>query len=100
MLASGRLTKQKGFDLLLDAWKLTKERHNGWKLRIIGSGKMKAMLEKKLFRLTTEEFIYDILRSEYYACMKQKGTGSVVKCKGFTTDGYLVAKLVQVTLIA
>ena len=67
VLASGRLTKQKGFDLLLDAWNLTKERHNGWKLRIIGSGKMKAILEEKIRKYGLNDTVEMIASSDNMA---------------------------------
>lgn len=37
-LAVGRLTYQKGFDLMLEAWKIVEERLDTWKLVIVGSG--------------------------------------------------------------
>jgi glycosyltransferase involved in cell wall biosynthesis len=37
-LAVGRLTYQKGFDLLLAAWKPVTEQHPDWTLQIVGSG--------------------------------------------------------------
>ncbi|TNG99297.1 glycosyltransferase family 4 protein, partial [Pasteurellaceae bacterium Phil31] len=45
-LAVGRLTYQKGFDLLLEAWKeaLPVLTANGWKLRIVGDGEDKKNL--------------------------------------------------------
>lgn len=38
VLAMGRLTYQKGFDLLIDAWALVCENNSDWTLRIVGSG--------------------------------------------------------------
>lgn len=38
VIAVGRYTKQKGFDLLLHAWKIVYEEHPDWHLNIYGSG--------------------------------------------------------------
>jgi glycosyltransferase involved in cell wall biosynthesis len=38
VIAVGRYTKQKGFDLLLQAWKIVCDRHPDWHLNIYGSG--------------------------------------------------------------
>ncbi|WP_318435532.1 glycosyltransferase family 4 protein [Photobacterium leiognathi] len=38
VLAAGRLTVQKGFDLLLESWALVIKQRQDWTLRIIGSG--------------------------------------------------------------
>ncbi|WP_074428711.1 glycosyltransferase family 4 protein [Edwardsiella tarda] len=46
ILAVGRLTYQKGFDLLLQAWSLFSKKFPDWRLRIIGDGEDKSMLEK------------------------------------------------------
>ncbi|MER6951229.1 glycosyltransferase [Nonomuraea sp. NPDC000554] len=46
VIAIGRLTKVKGFDLLLRAWQLVSAAHPGWTLRIVGSGPERARLLK------------------------------------------------------
>jgi glycosyltransferase involved in cell wall biosynthesis/membrane-associated phospholipid phosphatase len=44
VLAIGRLTKVKGYDLLLRAWEQVSLTHPGWTLRIVGSGAERARL--------------------------------------------------------
>jgi len=57
VLAIGRLVKQKGFDMLLDAWTKVENRNSGWKLRIIGSGPMLALLLDKIKLYNLEDSI-------------------------------------------
>lgn len=38
VISVGRLTYQKGYDLLIDAWKLVNARYPDWKLTIVGGG--------------------------------------------------------------
>lgn len=45
VLAVGRLSYEKGFDLLLDAWKIVCQKHPDWMLNIVGTG----LEEQKLF---------------------------------------------------
>lgn len=45
VISVGRFVEEKGFDLLLEAWLMVKERR-GWRLSIIGYGKLKEELEK------------------------------------------------------
>lgn len=55
VLAVGRLEKEKGFDLLLEAWEIIEKKNFDWSLKIIGEGSQKDCLEtiireKKLYR--------------------------------------------------
>lgn len=53
-LAVGRLTYQKGFDLLLQAWAQVAPLHPDWRLRIVGEGDDEGMLEKLRSELNIE----------------------------------------------
>ena len=44
----GRLTEQKGFDLLIPIWKIVSESYPDWRLVIVGEGEQKAMLEEEI----------------------------------------------------
>ncbi|MGB9406624.1 MAG: glycosyltransferase family 4 protein [Terracidiphilus sp.] len=44
VLAMGRLSHEKGFDLLLEAWSLAIQRLPDWSLRIVGDGQMRDQL--------------------------------------------------------
>jgi glycosyltransferase involved in cell wall biosynthesis len=46
VIAAGRIVRQKGFDMLLDAWAIVSERHSDWHLTIYGQGD-KSALEKQ-----------------------------------------------------
>ena len=48
VLAVGRLHEQKGFDLLLQAWKVIEQKHPEWTLRIVGEGPKHSELEKQI----------------------------------------------------
>lgn len=51
VLCVGRLTHQKGLDLLLDVWAMRSDAHKGWKLVIVGDGQDEAALKAQAERL-------------------------------------------------
>jgi glycosyltransferase involved in cell wall biosynthesis len=51
LIAAGRLVKQKGFDLLLDAFGKVSARHPDWQLWIFGSGEKRDSLAAQIDRL-------------------------------------------------
>ena len=54
VIAVGRYTYQKGFDLLIEAWRIVIEKHADWTLNIYGSGETKAFQEQ-IIRLGIEK---------------------------------------------
>lgn len=55
LLAAGRLTRQKGFDLLLQAFAKLRDRHPSWTLAIAGEGEERAALEAQIISLGLQE---------------------------------------------
>jgi glycosyltransferase involved in cell wall biosynthesis len=58
ILAIGRLSEQKGFDLLIDAWSKISNRLPDWFLRIVGEGEMRdKLIEQSKFLHLNHNFI-------------------------------------------
>ena len=56
-LAVGRLTNQKGFDLLINAWKIFEKNDKCWTLTIVGDGEDRDKLEKLAKGLKRIKFV-------------------------------------------
>lgn len=48
IFAAGRLTKVKGFDLLIKSWKLLEDKYPKWKVLVAGEGRDRKKLEKEI----------------------------------------------------
>ncbi|KJG02567.1 glycosyltransferase family 4 protein [Photobacterium angustum] len=57
VLSAGRLTYQKGFDLLLESWALVIKQRSDWTLRIVGSGEDYDALQSQAKRLKLEQSV-------------------------------------------
>ncbi|MCR5050210.1 MAG: glycosyltransferase [Paludibacteraceae bacterium] len=57
VLAVGRLHEQKGFDLLLHAWKPIENNYPDWMLRIVGEGPQQDVLEKQIRKLSLHHVV-------------------------------------------
>lgn len=57
VLAVGRLHEQKGFDLLLQAWKKIENQYTDWTLRIVGEGPKRADLENQIHDLQLQHVV-------------------------------------------
>ncbi len=58
LIAVGRLDRQKGFDLLIEAFAQIKDRHNEWTLTIFGEGPERPELESLRGRLALEGRVF------------------------------------------
>lgn len=48
IISIGRLTEQKGFDILIDVWKKVNKKHSNWILEIYGEGSLRKELQDKI----------------------------------------------------
>ncbi|WP_026889079.1 glycosyltransferase family 4 protein [Clostridium beijerinckii] len=90
ILSVGRLVQeQKGFDLLLDAYKIVSKKHPNWKLIIVGDGPDKEKLENKILELqlvnnveirpfTTNVNYYYLNSSIFVSSSRWEGFGLVI----------------------
>lgn len=55
IISVGRLVDQKGYDMLIDVWKIVNQKYPDWSLEIYGEGNERKKLEEKINRLKLEE---------------------------------------------
>ena len=62
VLAVGRLSHEKGFDLLLDAWEITSKKHADWVLHIVGTGaeEQKLFIKSESLRINHKVFFHGL----------------------------------------
>lgn len=48
VISVGRLSEEKGFDMLIDAWKIVAEKYPDWELNIYGEGELKNSIENQI----------------------------------------------------
>ena len=58
VITVGRYSEEKGFDLLLYAWKKVYEKHKDWNLNIFGCGILKDQYEKQINELDLSDVIH------------------------------------------
>ena len=72
-LAIGRLTKQKGFDLLIESWSIARKNLHSWSLLIVGDGPELSFLEQLRNKLQLNDEVFfvsstDKISNYYLAC--------------------------------
>ena len=71
VLAVGRLTTQKGFDRLLQAWSSIGPERCGWRLAIVGAGELESALKAQARELgLTEEVDFIVPQKDIFALYK------------------------------
>ena len=58
VMAAGRLTYQKGFDMLINAWQEVKKKYPDWILRIFGEGEQRKFLQEKIKSMGLEGYVF------------------------------------------
>lgn len=73
IIAVGRLEMQKGFDLLIEAWKIVEPHCRDWKLFIYGEGTMRESLQQKIDDFNLSHVFLSGFSENIQAEMKKSG---------------------------
>lgn len=74
ILTIGRLAPQKGYDMLIEAWKIVSYNNPDWKLYIVGDGKDEQMLKKQAKILSISDSIHFIPATNNIECYFKKAS--------------------------
>lgn len=58
VIAVGRLTSQKGFDILLNIWSIVEKKQPDWTLEILGEGELKNALKEQCEKLDLKRVVF------------------------------------------
>lgn len=84
IIAAGRLTYQKGYDLLIRAWSLVADKFQDWRLIILGSGEDEQLLREMISKqvpdgrlqlITYSERIFDYYNKASLFCLSSRFEG-------------------------
>jgi len=70
MITVGRLTYQKGYDMLLDAWHLVEKKHKDWNLLIFGTGEDEKKLKEQAKKLHLEKLVFKGVSKDIDKCYR------------------------------
>jgi glycosyltransferase involved in cell wall biosynthesis len=86
LMAMGRLSPEKGFDLLLDAFAIVAQKHPDWKLEILGEGASRPYLEScvRNLKLTERVRMPGFTRRPYDALRRADLFALSSLCEGFS----------------
>ena len=79
IISAGRLEEQKGYDMLIDVWKIVNEKYSDWTLEIYGEGNERKKLEEKIKKLNLEK------------TLKLKGNTSNIREKFLDSSIYVMS---------
>ena len=83
-ISVGRLSPEKGYDLLIKAWKLVTERHPDWELEIYGDGQEKS----KLYSIISEYSLSNISINAPIRNIEDKYTESSIYLMSSHYEGF------------
>lgn len=88
VISVGRFVYDKGFDMLIDAWKIVHDKHPDWKLHIYGEGYKKPLVDQiRSFHLNDSCFLENPVKnieekylesSIFVLCSRHEGFGMVI----------------------